>query len=348
MEIVKLTSENYPLWNEYVTASPNGLPQHLAEWREIIAETYGCQTCYLMAMEGKRPFGIIPLFFIRSRLLGNRAVTMPGGLCADDGQTAAALIQEAMAMADQAGMKQLTLQDGRLPYATIAQTSDQHVHWIIELTDGVDAAWSSLGRETRRQVRLASKNGLTVKIDTHPDRLNDFYDVFSRFTRQVGTPVFGRDFLQRITAVFPHNYTIAVVYKEEQPIGGYFQLLHGNTVYGTWGATLQPYLAERAVYLAYWEILNRAVADGYQYWDMGRSPKGSGASTFKAKWRGISHPVYQQIVAANGRLQNGNVAATSNIHSDAKLQQFSRIWRKLPLSLTRKMGPVLRKHIPFG
>lgn len=344
--IVELTQELCPLWDAYVTQAAHGLPQHLSGWRDVLYKTSGYATHYLMAREGGRVVGVLPLFLVHSRLIGNTAMTVPGGLCAESSQVAGELIARGQEIACRAKAKRFILHDTRQIWPGDLCTSTAHVHWIVDVRMGVEALWKGLDGNIRRQIRMARRNQLTVEIDRSGASLGDFYEVFSRYTHQMGTPVFGRNFLEHIVETFPGGFDIAVVRTGRQPIGGYFQLGMGDTLYGMWGASLRQYLELRPVYLAYWEILRDAVAHGYHVLDMGRSPAGSNASRFKGQWGGIARPVYQQVASlGNSRPAEG---LAQQIQTDNKFQLVRHIWPKLPLPVARYLGPKLRYHVPFA
>ncbi len=346
MTIVELQESDEADWNNYVRASENGLPFHLAGWRSVLAKTYGYRTHFLMAREGERVTGVLPLFLVRSRLVGDRAMTLPGGLCAESPEAAQALVARGREVARQAGAEQLVLQDTRQVWLDEMQTASDHEHWLVDVRMEPDELWAAMDKDIRRQVRIARRNELSVEIDTDGERLGDFYHVLSHFVHQVGTPAFGREFLENVVEAFPGGFNIAVVYLDGQPIGGYFQLVMGNTMYGVWGATLREYLDLRPVYLAYWEMLDYACQNGYEWLDMGRSPAGSGASRFKKQWGGVSRPVYQQIAGIGDHGANGSVS--SRVQSDGKFKQFMQIWPKLPFPVVQFLGPKLRRHVPFA
>ena len=89
IDVIELTEPQRPIWDRYVQDANNGLPHHLPGWRTVLERTGGYETHFLMACSHDRTVGVLPLFFVRSLLVGNTAMTMPGGLCADDDQVAA-------------------------------------------------------------------------------------------------------------------------------------------------------------------------------------------------------------------------------------------------------------------
>jgi CelD/BcsL family acetyltransferase involved in cellulose biosynthesis len=176
--------------------------------------------------------------------------------------------------------------------------------------------------------------------------LEPFYTVFCRFTREAGTPVFGRSFLQNVVTEFAGSFNIVVVWLEDTPVGGYFQLELGDTAYGIWGAALRDYLNLRPVHLAMWEIMANLTEHGFACLDMGRSPANSNASQFKGQWGGMRAPVYQQVQRLNDRYREDAVA--NGVDQDESFRLFMRVWPKLPLSVTQYIGPHLRRHLPFA
>jgi FemAB-related protein (PEP-CTERM system-associated) len=355
MHVTELCQEEWGKWDAYVRQASErqasvGLPQHLAGWQTVLQNTYGYETRYLIAQgESGAINGVLPLFLIRSPLLGTTLSTLPGGLCADDSEAAHALLAQAQTITRAVGAKQLVLHDSREAWSDTFNTTCDHEDWVMDLRGGEAAVSAALDRNIRRQIRIAQRNELTAVVDRTGERLGDFYSVMSRFTHQAGTPIFARKFLAEVIAAFPDGFNIVMVYQGEQPLGGYFQLELGTTSYGTWGATLHEFLELRPVYLAYWTIITDSIAQGFEKLDMGRSPAGSTASQYKSQWATYSQPIYQQTWSPNGQAgaQNG-VSVARQAQSDERFQTFRRIWPRLPLPVTQFVGPLLRRQIPFG
>ena len=70
MRIRELPNEDRKLWDDYVHGSTNGLPQHLYAWRDVLHETYGYATKYIVAeepVEGANGVRAVYLVFKGSR-----------------------------------------------------------------------------------------------------------------------------------------------------------------------------------------------------------------------------------------------------------------------------------------
>ncbi len=339
-------------WDDYVKSSHVALPQHQFDWRKVMHDTYGYDTHYLVAEDNARSaadpqiVGLMPLYVIKSMLVGRNVNTLPGGFLADSDEAAAALIAHAKAFAENEGANQLVVHDSRVEWPGNLETVCGHEAWVVDVQEGEDAVWSGLHRNIRRQIRMARKNKLEARIDREGQLLDDYYSVFAQFSHDAGTPVFGIDFLQNVIRCFPDGFNIVVIYLEDQPIAGYFQLELGDTVYGEWGAALREHFDLRPVYLAYWTILADTVERGFHYLDMGRAPLDSSASKYKGQWNGVSVPVYQQTIAIQGRKETASAATQAQ--EDSRFQLVRKVWPKLPYPVANRLGPMIRRHVPFA
>ena len=355
MLIRELPRDQGSKWDDYVASAPGGLPQHQFAWQDVLREVYGYETRYLAAEEsdpglsngnGSHIMGVMPLYVVSSALVGRSVTTMPGGLCAGSDEVASALIAAGAEYARDVNAKRFVIHDSRREWPGELKTACAHEAWVVDLRGGEDELWSALHRNIRRQVRIAHKNELTVKVDRSGALLDDFYDVLGQFSHAAGTPVFGKAFLESVVKHFPNGFNIVVVNLGAKPIGGYFQLEMGNTMSGVWGAALREYFDLRPVYLGYWTILADAIEHGFEYLDMGRAPLDSSASKYKGQWNGASTPVYQQTMSLRGAQETGNVATQAQ--DDGKFQLVRQIWPKLPYPVAQHLGPMLRRHVPFA
>ena len=183
----------------------HGLPQHLSAWQKMLRETYGYETHFLHGTRrdsGQRRVrlsGVMPLFLVRQRLTGRRAMTMPGGICAEDAgaaqSLAAAAEEDRRAITAPHWFRSRThASAGSMTTTTV----NGHVGWIVDVSGSEEELSKRLHRNIRRQVRMADENGLRVQIDRTGELVDDFYRMLSRFTHQAGTPIFGRDFLNNV------------------------------------------------------------------------------------------------------------------------------------------------------
>ena len=344
MQVLELHDEDKPAWDDYVWHSSQALPYHLVGWKEVMERTYGYPSHYLMAKEGSRIEGVMPLFEIRSRIVGDALTTLPGGLCAESEEAAVALIEQAKALTVNVNAKYLVIRDSRREWDAGLVSISQHCTMIRGLPPQTDALWKSLDKRLRRHIRIARKSDLEVSIGGK-EYLDDFYTVLCVFLRDVGTPVFSRAFLHSVAEKFGDRLLIVCVRWKGRLIGAYSAFLFRDTIFGAWGGSLHKYLDRRPNHMLYWQYMQYGCEHGIKYIDLGRSPLGSGQYTFKKGWGARPQPLYQQYFL-NGVERIPDVS--TRMEEEHKYRLFTWLWRKLPVPVTRWVGPRLRRHVPFG
>src|SRR5215469_10668599 len=82
-----LRRHDHHAWDEFALGHPNASPFHLIAWKKTIEETFGYRAVYLMASEGDRVEGILPLFYVRNPIIGSALISSPfavyGGILAE-------------------------------------------------------------------------------------------------------------------------------------------------------------------------------------------------------------------------------------------------------------------------
>jgi FemAB-related protein (PEP-CTERM system-associated) len=200
--------------------------------------------------------------------------------------------------------------------------------------------WDDLDPKVRNQVRKADKAGLTVHWGG-PDLLDPFYEVFSHNMRDLGTPVFGLSLFRAILKRFGDRAEICVVRLADAgtPIAAAL-LLHGRGVTEVPSASsLRAYNATCANMLMYWKLLERAVERGQGIFDFGRSSPEASTFRFKKQWGAEPHPACWQYY-----LRSGDLSAMRP--ENPRYQRKIEAWKRLPLWLTRLIGPLIVRGIP--
>src|SRR5262249_45418443 len=166
-----------------------------------------------------------------------------------------------------------------------------------------------------------------------------FYDVFSRNMRDLGTPVYGKRLFQAILDQFVGRAELCVVRAGTDAVAGAL-LLHG------WGVTEVPSASSLrshnhtcANMLMYWHLVEGAGQRGQDVFDFGRSSEGSSTMRFKQQWGASPAASEWQFYVRQGE-------AGSLRKESPKYQRMVRIWQRLPLAVTRFLGPTIVRGIP--
>lgn len=89
----------------------------------------------------------------------------------------------------------------------------------------------------------------------------------------------------------------------------------------------------------YWEVMRRACERGYRRFDFGRSKIGTGAYAFKHNWGFEPTPLtYQFRLTAKRDMPDLNPL-------NPKFALFIAAWKRLPLPLANRLGPLIVKGI---
>jgi len=90
----------------------------------------------------------------------------------------------------------------------------------------------------------------------------------------------------------------------------------------------------------YWNILKTAIELKYKVFDFGRSSKDSGTLKFKKQWGGQEKTLFWYYdIKGNGPLPGLN-------SGNRKYKVAINLWKKMPVGLSRMMGPHIVKSLP--
>jgi serine/alanine adding enzyme len=312
-------------------------------WLEVLQRAFHHSVYALEAVDGDRTCGLLPLAYVHSFLFGRYLVSLPylntAGVRGDDDATRTALIDRAVKLADDLRVKHLELRHEQpIDHPALTARLATKVHMRLKLPDFPGPLWEGLPAKVRNQVRKGEKAGLTISWGGEA-LLPAFYAVFSRNMRDLGTPVYGKGLFQGILRRFPGDAELCVIHSGAAPVAGAL-VLHGRGVSEVPSASaLRESNSLCANMLLYWQLLDRAVQRGQSVFDFGRSTVDSGTYRFKKQWGAEPEPAVWQYYLRGG-------SADAVRPDNPRYQRLIRIWQRLPVRLTRWIGPAIVRGIP--
>jgi len=330
-------------WQDFVDAMPGANCMHHAGWHEVLRLAYRVRPLFLMACEpGGIVVGILPAYFSRSFLTGPHLSTLEGGALARSEAALQALFAEAMAVRDRLGARYLQVRGGPVPAA--AETTVRYIHTAIDTARAREEIWRGIKRKTRWGIRQAEKQGIDVAHDPSLDGLADFYAAYAAHMRDLGTPVIGFATFTALRDAFGRDrLRLYLLRLDGHVIGGMLCILNRSRWTDYFAVARHAEEAEFANYLLYWHVIRDAAAAGVAEFDLGRSTPDSNVHLFKRKWGGHDTDVPYYFYLAPGR--------TSSEFGLERLKQqkgpLQRAWTHLPLVVANRLGPVLRRQLPF-
>ncbi|MDZ7289556.1 MAG: FemAB family PEP-CTERM system-associated protein [candidate division KSB1 bacterium] len=341
MKITTLESET-KLWDDFVHGQATARGPHLSGWKRVIEETFGHTCIYLMASGNGQVRGVLPLVHMRSRLFGSFLVSIPflnyGGIVSEDPIVRKNLFDFACALAAERRAEYVELRH-ESPLLENLPTKQHKVAMLLDLPDKSEGLWNRFKPKLRSQIRKPMKEGLVARIGRE-EELGNFYEVFTANMRDLGTPVYSKNFFATILKHFPDSSWIASVSLNKRPLAAGFLFGFRDTLEIPWASSLRRYNHLAANMLLYWSVLEFAIQQGYQRFDFGRSSPGEGTYKFKEQWGAQPVPLHWQYWLGNGT-QLPNLSPTNS-----KYHLAISVWQKLPLFLTRWIGPAIVRHIP--
>ena len=330
-------------WDGYVEEHPEATGYHLTGWRHLITKAFGHPTFYFMARGAQGEVrGILPLVFLKSALFGQFLVSLPyvnyGGLIADGPEVQEALLGVASEKAKELGASHIELRHTGGPELAWPK-KDHKVSMRLDLPTRFEDLMKAFPPKLRSQVRRGEKEGMRVQVGGL-EMLDDFYRVFSRNMRDLGTPVYRKEFFAAILSTFPKVATIAVVRYEGNSVATGFLYGFRHTLEIPWASSDRRYARFAPNMFLYGSVLKYACEQGYRCFDFGRSSKESGTYRFKEQWG--AKPVQLQWyywLRAGGPLPELNP-------QNPKYALAIRLWQQLPVSLTTMVGPMIAKYLP--
>jgi FemAB-related protein (PEP-CTERM system-associated) len=332
-------------WDAFALAAPGVTLGHAAAWHTVLREAYRLAPEYLAsrAPDGALA-GILPLVSFRDLRGRRELVSLPfldsAGILARSPEAERALLDAALARARELGATHLDLRQPA-PLATAPPPGElSRVDLVLPLAASEEAQWQALPGKVRNQTRKAEREGLRIAEGAPAELLHDFYTPFLVNMRDLGSPVHARGFFAAAAQAFGPALRFVTTRLGALPVGGLVAIEFGGVVYVPWASTLREQRQRCPNNQIYWEALRWAIARGARAFDFGRSPRDSGTHAFKLGWGASERELAWLRLAPDGR-----PLAFAGPDAGGLLERLSRVWMRLPLALTARLGPVLRRRI---
>jgi FemAB-related protein (PEP-CTERM system-associated) len=260
-----------------------------------------------------------------------------GGPRATSSDLEARLLTRLLNEARRIGAQQVDIRSSRrLP---IAVTPLEHkVRLVLPLATDPDQVLKKVDRAARSQIRKAERVGLSIDVGGR-EYLDAFYDVFAVRMHELGSPVHSRGFFEAILDHFGHHASVAVVSKGSIRIGGLVSVAYDEVLTVPWASCLREYSSLCPNMLLYWETIRAACREGFTRFDFGRSTRDSGTYRFKRQWGAQEEPLFWYTIPLTVHQEDEPSARSGAVDFAV------RAWRQLPLGLTRRLGPGVRRYL---
>ena len=326
-------------------AQKKGTVFHTTGFRQILLESFPYRCGYQAFMDNTGKIcGLLPLVIGRNLKLQKVGVSLPFAnqvdVCADMPELIAPILATISQMQQTLGLSELEIRlKSQDVVRTLWRANLDNYTFVLPLLTEEEQTLAQASPGCRNHVRKTYKNDWFAVSFDH-NRLAEFYEVYVRRMKQLGSPAPGLNFFQRFFTYLPDSATLLTVLdrKTGRVIGGMLLLKSpaDQTLYYPYGANLIEYNHQYLNNFMYWEAAKYGIRCGLKSLDLGRSQTDSGTYRYKSQWG--AQPVQLRY------LRYGATAGELSTNERETFRYAIALWKRLPRLLTDPLG---RKVIPF-
>lgn len=329
-------------WNKLVNSCDDSKVYHLYQWSALLEEVHRHKLVYLQDDNG-----VFPLAYIKSLIFGNRLISLPfadyGGPCARGEKIAQRLISECQEVAQELDVDFIEIRSPDRRYFEAFKEQgfvkrDEYLTFILPLDRKIEELWKGIGDKNRNMVRKAEKSGVQVIEAKSKADLENFYRLYLKTMKKLGSPPQPFKFFERMWDLFyPQSLLMPLAKYEEIYIAGGLFFLHSGIIHHAYSCSLEEYLRLAPNDLIQWHIIEWGNKNGFGCLDFGRSREDAGNVLFKKRWGGdlVRMPYFYKFYKKELRQRQ-----------EKQYQWASRLWSKyMPAFMANRIGPWIIKQV---
>lgn len=335
-------------WDELANSVPQGSIYHTRCWLNVIFATYRqAEPVAFVREEASRLTAGLPAFVVKSRLTGNRIVSLPfTSYCNplyENQEDCAPLIDAALGFLkdSRASFYELRTLDNLPEPAQGVKKHAYHMTHILSLEGGFERVRKSISSNIVTNKKRADKAGVRIRAAVSERDLKAFYFVHAVTRKKQGFPIQPFSFFRNIFEIMgpPGHARFLLAELEGKVVAGIVLFLFKNMASYEIGASLPEYLEARPNHLLLWNAVESACAEGRLFFDFGKSPPDNpGLVEFKRRWGAAVYecPYYYYPEIA------GMMAVEQN---SLKHRALRYLYRQTPLTVAQLLGRAIYRHL---
>jgi len=288
-----------PRWDQFVMDHPFGWICHLSGWKQVLENSFKHMKGYYFALmddTGKKIQAGLPVFHVKSRLTGNRLVSIPFATLCDplviEEQDMIDLTEKVLSLSKDLGCSYLEIRTLKAEFPQLngceVKNMNLYKNHYLKIDGDLDFLKRSFHRTcVRKNIKKAKKNNLKVRIALNASDINVFYKLYTNTRKSLGLPSLPMSFIQSIWETFSSSGRMVFLTSElnSEPIASMLLFkFKGNFAaeHLGWNIKFKPY--HPSVHI-YWEAIKLAYSKGCKVFDFGRSSRNNkGLLDFKRRW----------------------------------------------------------------
>lgn len=338
-------------WDAFVDRHPWGWVTHLSGWKRALERAFPHIKGHYLALvddAGEIQAGL-PLFEVRSRLTGNRLVSIPFATLCDalvtDGEQLHSLMLFARVLVYKLRVDYVELRthhSSDLMYGQRLFSQRTYVSHYLDLAPPIEQIFVSFHRHgVRYMINKARRFPFELSLVRDSGGVKDFYKLYVCTRKRLGLPPQPYSFFQQLWENFgPEEKILFLLARLEGKTLGGLMLFRFKDRMSAEAIGLQE--SERGKgphFYLFWEAIKLARENGCKVFDMGRTAvDNKGLMTFKSRW-GMKIVELPQFFLYNGK------APISTRIFPSRTPGLRKVCSALPLPIFKALGKACYRHM---
>jgi len=278
-----LNSSEWSAWDAFVVRNPLGTIYHTSQWYIALSNSFPHIKGHFVVLNDSAHHRIVsglPIYEVRSWLLGNRAVSIPFASHCDPLVYNAAHIHQIFDFLwCQPGWSQYqnpeirTCRNHCLAQDHMFKRSQPSLHHYLDLTQGSTNIWNRFSTKSIKQcITKAKKENVTIQLGDRRGDVELFYKLYLNTRRRLNLPPMPIAFLKSLADSFGKDaFQVVLAIHSGIPIAGIVLLFHNQQCYYEFAGDLPIAWQVRANQLLLWEAISLALKRGCSTFSFGRT-----------------------------------------------------------------------------
>jgi len=341
-------------WDSFVERHPLGCISHLSSWNNVLMRAFPHIEGRFIAIRDDVTNKIVaglPIYQVRSWILGNRLVSVPNATISDplveNAEQLRILLALSAEMQDRLGYSRIEVRTTNCAPLFDTKTfrmSSLYKHHFLSLEGDLNRIFLSFHRTSIRQlIKKAETRNLTIRIATGKEDLSIFYRLYQQTRRRLGLPAWPQRYFDAIWDTFHGSEQVLFFISEFSgtPVCASMVFKFNDRVSVESLGWDRAFHGVSPTVFMYWEVLKAAHSWGFRFFDLGRtSIFNRTLLDFKRRWgtqeTEISDFVYP--VSASG-------TGTTSSEVTPKYKLMKTILKASPRFLYELLSDITYRHL---
>lgn len=330
---------SFSKWNNIIEEDKESTIYHRYEWGRVLERVHSHKVFFL-----KEERGAFPIAYIRSIIFGNRLISIPFADYGGPVGELSSILYKLEELADKLNPDFIEVRTPpeRHTKLLIKSGYEERVDYCtfkIDLRKGVEKIWQKMEKRTRNGITRSLKEGLELKRAENLEDLREFYHLYLRTMKRLGSPPQPYIFFESLWKEFASKDLMRIYFAvaDSKPISAMLFFTHNNKVHYAYSCFLYEYRKKRGNDFLLWNVIRIFASEGFQSFDFGRTRFNSGVYKYKKGWGGEKVPMPYYYKFYKKRLEE---------RQEVKYAKLAKLWsRYMPESIAKILGPWIIRQV---